>query len=79
MNDEQRVLRVSVAATVTLAVAGVTVGLAAGSTAIVLNGVYALADAAMTGLALGIARLIAASNVADASGGRLHECFTMGF
>ncbi|MBB2963365.1 hypothetical protein [Methylobacterium sp. R2-1] len=37
MNDEQRILRVSVVATVTLAIAGVTVGLAAGATAIVFD------------------------------------------
>lgn len=79
VNDEQRILRVSVFATVTLAIAGVTVGLAAGSAAIVFDGIYSLADAAMTGLAFGIARLITASNAADASGGRLHERFTMGF
>lgn len=79
MGEEQRILRVSVLATVTLAIAGVVVGLAAASTAIVFDGVYGLADAAMTTLALGVARLIAASNAADATGGRLHERFTMGF
>lgn len=78
VNDEQRVLRISVAATVTLAAAGIAVGLVAGSTAIVFDGVHSLADAAMTGLALGVARRIAASNAADASGGRLHARFTMG-
>ena len=77
--DEVTILRVSIAATVTVAAAGIAMGLTAGSTAIMFDGVYSLADAAMTGLALGVARLIAASNAADASGGRLHERFTMGF
>ncbi|MER2249535.1 hypothetical protein ABS772_06350 [Methylorubrum podarium] len=37
VNGEQRIQRVSVVATVTLSIAGVTVGLAAGSTAIVFD------------------------------------------
>lgn len=79
MSKEQTVLRVSVFATVMLALSGVVFGLAAGSTAIIFDGVYGLVDAAMTALALGVARLIATSNAADASGGRLYERFTMGF
>ena len=79
MPTERTILRVSVLATVALAIAGIAVGLAAGSIAIVFDGVFGLADAVMTGLALGVARLIAASHAADASGGRLHERFTMGF
>ncbi|MBB4085638.1 MULTISPECIES: cation transporter [Sphingomonas] len=79
MNGEQRLLRNSMIVTVMLAGVGVVVGTIAGSDAIVFDGMYSLADAAMTALALGVARLIAASNAADAAGGRLHERFTMGF
>jgi len=49
MSKEQTVLRVSVLATVMLALSGVVLGLATGSTD--YDGVYALADAAMTALA----------------------------
>lgn len=79
MRDEQSILRISIWATATFAAAGVTVGLFAGSAAIVFDGIYAVVDAAMTALALLVARLIAASNAADAIGRNYSQRFTMGF
>lgn len=79
MNKEQNVLRNSIVATVLVAAASLAFGLATDSDAIVFDGMYSLVDAAMTGLAFGVARLIAASIAADAAGHHLHERFTMGF
>lgn len=79
MQTEQSLLRGSIAATLLLAAAGVTVGLASGSSAILFDGVCGLIDAMMTGLALMVARLIAASNAADAIGRNLSQRFTFGF
>ncbi|WP_368855975.1 cation transporter, partial [Escherichia coli] len=64
------------AVTICVAGFGVIFGLLAGSFSIVFDGVYMLADAAMSGLALGVARLIALSAVPT---GKLRERFTMGF
>ncbi|GAB0120306.1 cation diffusion facilitator family transporter [Acidisoma sp. 7E03] len=79
MGHEQRVLRNSIAATVLLAAASLVFGLAVHSNAILFDGMYSLVDATMTGLAFGVARLIAASNAADVAGRAFHERFTMGF
>jgi predicted Co/Zn/Cd cation transporter (cation efflux family) len=79
MRDEQALLRLSIAATIVLAAAGVIVGLIAGSAAIVFDGVYGAVDAVMTVLALLVAKLIAASNAADAVGRNYSQRFTMGF
>jgi len=79
MQTEQSLLRMSLAATVMMAVVGVVVGLIAGSSAIVFDGVYGIIDAVMTALALLVARLIAASNAADAVGRNLSQRFTFGF
>lgn len=79
MRDEQALLRLSIAATIVLAAAGIAVGLIAGSAAIVFDGVYGVVDAVMTVLALLIAKLIAASNAADAIGRNYSQRFTMGF
>ncbi|MEH3106894.1 MAG: cation transporter [Sphingomonas fennica] len=76
---EQAMLRRSIAATIVLAATGAGIGLAAGSSAILFDGVYGLIDAAMTALALLVARLIAASNAADAVGRQLSRRFTFGF
>mgnify|MGYP000038153985 CR=1 FL=1 len=76
MNSEQGILRISIAVTICVAGFGVIFGLLAGSFSIVFDGVYMLADAAMSGLALGVARLIALSAVPT---GKLRERFTMGF
>lgn len=79
MGSEQAVLRNSIIATILLAAASLVFGLTARSNAIVFDGMYSLVDAAMTGLAFGVARLIAASNAADVTGQPFHERFTMGF
>lgn len=79
MHTEQTLLRISIMATIASAVAGVLVGLAAGSSAILFEGVYGIVDAAMTMLALVVARLIAASNAADATGRNFSQRFTFGF
>lgn len=79
MGSEQTVLRNSIAATILLAVASLAFGITARSNAIIFDGMYSLVDATMTGLAFGVARLIAASNAADAAGRMFHERFTMGF
>lgn len=79
MRTEQALLRFSLGVTIVVAIAGVLVGLAAGSSAILFDGVYGIVDAAMTVLALLVARLIAASNAADATGRNLSQRFTFGF
>lgn len=79
MGSEQTVLRNSIAATIFLAVASLAFGLVAHSSAIIFDGMYSLVDATMTGLAFGVARLIAASNAADVAGRQFHQRFTMGF
>lgn len=79
MGSEQTVLRNSIAATILLAVASLAFGLTARSNAIIFDGMYSLVDATMTGLAFGVARLIAASNAADVAGKPFHQRFTMGF
>ncbi len=55
---EQRVLLVSTALTVALAVGGVVVGLLAGSMAIVFDGLFSFIDVAMSVIALFVARLV---------------------
>lgn len=79
MQTELALLRISIAATITFAAVGVVVGLVAGSTAILFEGVYGIVDAVMTILALLVARLITASNEADATGRNLSQRFTFGF
>ena len=76
---EQRVLRISMLATATLAVFGLVLGLLAGSAAIIFDSIYDMTDAGMTFLALLVANLIRNSTSGDSVGGRLAERFTMGF
>lgn len=79
MSSERFVLRLSIAVTFLVAAAGVFFGLLSGSSAIVFDGVYSLADATMTFVALLVSNLIAASAAAGPAKGRLAERFTMGF
>ncbi|MEH3041226.1 MAG: cation transporter [Sphingomonas paucimobilis] len=79
MSTEQGILRISIVVTFILAALGAVIGLIAGSSAIVFDGVYGLIDAVMTVLALMVARVIAASNAADAAGRAYSQRFTMGF
>jgi len=55
---EQRVLRQSIAVTVIVASFGVVFGLLSGSLSIVFDGVFSAIDAAMSGLALFVSRLV---------------------
>ncbi|MCX8996767.1 cation transporter [Rhizobiaceae bacterium BDR2-2] len=79
MRSEQFVLRLSIAVTFLVAVAGVFFGLLSGSSAIVFDGVYSLADVTMTLAALVVSNLIATSTARGPSRNRLAERFTMGF
>src|SRR6187402_1086784 len=56
--DEQRILRRSIAVTVVVSLFGVVFGLLSGSLSIVFDGVFAVIDAAMSGLALFVSRLV---------------------
>lgn len=60
---EQGFLKLSIAVTVVVASAGVVFGLLSGSMSIVFDGVFSAIDAAMSGLALFVSRLV--SRVAD--------------
>jgi len=79
MLGERGFLRISIAATVVVATLGVVFGILSGSFSIAFDGVYALADAAMTGLALWVSSLIIQSTQSDAQSGRIRNRFTMGF
>lgn len=79
MRSEQSILQISIAVTIFVASFGVVFGLLSGSFSIVFDGVYMLADAAMSGLALVVARLIALSALAEPPRGKLRDRFTMGF
>lgn len=79
MRSEQSVLQISIAVTIFIAGFGVVFGLLSGSFSIVFDGVYMLADAAMSGLALVVSRLIALSALPEPPRGKLRDRFTMGF
>ncbi|NNU61885.1 cation diffusion facilitator family transporter [Ochrobactrum soli] len=79
MRGEQTVLQVSIGVTLLVACFGVVFGLLSGSFSIVFDGVYMLADAAMSGLALIVSRLIALSASPEQPNRKLRERFTMGF
>ena len=75
---EQGVLRASILVTVGVASLGILFGLLSGSYAITFDGMYALADAGMSGVALVVARLIAAHAAETPGTDRLRERFSMG-
>ncbi|MBD9372206.1 cation transporter [Rhizobium sp. ARZ01] len=79
MRTEQGVLRTSIAVTVVVAAFGIGFGLLSGSFSIAFDGVYALADAGMTVLALWVSSLILKSSQGVAPTGRFARRFTMGF
>ena len=79
MHNEQRLLRVSIVATFVVAAFGIVLGLLSGSFSIAFDGVYSLADAGMTALALWISGLIVRSARHEKPYGNLHGRFTMGF
>ncbi len=76
---EQRTLRTSIAVTVLVAGFGIAFGLLSGSFSIAFDGMYALADASMSVLALLVTNLIAAYAAPQNNLGRLQQRFTMGF
>lgn len=63
---EQRLLTISIAATLAVSASGVAFGALTGSFSILFDGVYAGIDAAMSGLALAVARLIQRDATGDA-------------
>lgn len=77
-HTEQGVLRISVGVTVLTAGLGLIFGLLSGSFSIVFDGVYALADASMTAVALFVSNLIT-SYTANPHKNSLNRHFTMGF
>ncbi|MDL2408082.1 cation transporter [Rhizobium calliandrae] len=79
MWNEQGFLQISIAATLVVAALGVVFGILSGSFSIAFDGIYSLADAAMTGLALWVSSLIVKSVQIDALSGRIRNRFTMGF
>lgn len=75
---EQGYLTLSLAATLCVAAFGILMGLVSGSSAIVFDGVYSLADAGMTLLALFVSHLILRSTAEGQASKRLGERFNMG-
>lgn len=79
MNTEQGILRASIAVTVLVALSGIVFGVLSHSTSIAFDGVYALADASMSTLALIVSNLIASYSGSTALARKLRDRFTMGF
>ncbi|WP_263264787.1 cation transporter [Pseudomonas sp. RIT-PI-S] len=79
MKSELSILRVSIAVTVLVASFGIAFGLLSGSFSIVFDGVYSLADASMSGLALVVATLIRRHTSEGFASQRLAARFNMGF
>lgn len=79
MLSEQGLLRLSIAVTVLAAGFGIAFGLLSGSFSIVFDGVYSLADASMSVLALIVVSLIRRHTAEGNPHHRLTERFNMGF
>lgn len=75
---EQGVLKLSIAMTFAVALAGIAFGLASGSASIIFDGIYSLTDASMTSVALLVSTLITA-RLSERRQARLVARFTMGF
>ena len=60
---EQRLLRLSIGVTVVVSLFGVLFGLLSGSLSIVFDGVFSAIDAAMSGLALFVSRLVSREGI----------------
>lgn len=78
MGSEQGFLRISILATIGVAAVGILFGLLSNSYSITFDGVYALADAGLSGVALAVSRLIAAHAADSPRSDRLRERFAMG-
>lgn len=79
LGEERGVLRMSIAATVVIALFGIGFGLASGSYSIMFDGFYSLVDASMSLLALIVVNLIASYSTSTGLSRRLRERFSMGF
>lgn len=79
MMSEQKVLRISIIATVILAGFGIFFGLISSSRSITFDGIYDLNDAVATSLALFVANLIRTSVLGNSKDIKFAEKFTMGF
>lgn len=77
--SEEGALRFSILITLLLTLLGVFFGLLADSLTLLFDAFYELIDVVMTGLALLVARLIAASTSGALASRRLSERFSMGF
>ncbi len=77
--SETTVLRLSILVTVGVALFGIVFGVLSGSFSITFDGIYALADASMSLLALTVARLIADYGSRPEASGRLCARFSTGF
>jgi predicted Co/Zn/Cd cation transporter (cation efflux family) len=76
---EQEALRLSILATLLVALFGIMFGVLSGSFAIAFEGFYSLMDAGLTTLALMVTSLIASSSATGQKRSRLNQKFTMGF
>lgn len=79
MTNEQTVLKISIGVTIFVAAFGIAFGIITGSFSIAFDGIYSLADASMSTLALVVATLITSYTSPAASTGRLRERFSLGF
>lgn len=79
MQAEQTVLKISIGMTILIACSGILFGIVTGSFSIAFDGVYSLADASMSTLALVVARLIAIDADPSRGKGKLRARFSLGF
>lgn len=79
MSSEQGVLKLSILVTIGVALFGIGFGILSSSFSITFDGIYALADASMSLLALTVARLIDGYARSREAGGRLQARFSTGF
>ena len=79
MQAEQTVLKISIGVTILIACSGIAFGIVTGSFSIAFDGVYSLADASMSTLALVVARLIANDADPARGKGKLRARFSLGF
>ena len=79
MEAEQTILKISIGVTILIACSGIAFGIVTGSFSIAFDGVYSLADASMSTLALVVARLIASDADPARGKGKLRARFSLGF
>lgn len=79
MQAEQNVLKISIGVTILIACSGIVFGIITGSFSIAFDGVYSLADASMSTLALVVAKLIASDTDPSRGKGKLRARFSLGF